>query len=86
MREEAKAFDGSVTKVRRASGAARIVARQLLARLGCAQTELPKESSGAPRWPFGVVGSLAHETGAILCKGGRVQGGLSARPKISRPS
>jgi 4'-phosphopantetheinyl transferase EntD len=34
MREEAKAFDGSVTKVRRASGAARIVARQLLARLG----------------------------------------------------
>lgn len=43
-------------------GAARIVARQLLARLGCAQTELPKESSGAPRWPFGVVGSLAHDS------------------------
>jgi 4'-phosphopantetheinyl transferase EntD len=66
MREETKAFDGSVTKVRRASCAVRIVARQLLAQLGQAQAELPKEPSGAPRWPFGVVGSLAHDSAAAI--------------------
>jgi 4'-phosphopantetheinyl transferase EntD len=60
--EEFKAFEASVTKVRRASGAARIVARQLLARLGYAQTALPKAPSGAPRWPSGVIGSLAHDS------------------------
>jgi 4'-phosphopantetheinyl transferase EntD len=51
----------SVTKVRRASGAARIVARELLARLGHSECAVPKTPSGAPIWPAGVVGSLAHD-------------------------
>ena len=58
--EEAAAFAASVVKVRRASGAARIVARQLLTRLGHPECALPKAASGAPdlaapassaRWP-----------------------------------
>jgi 4'-phosphopantetheinyl transferase EntD len=61
MPEEAPAFAASVVQVRRASGAARIVARQLLARLGHAGCAVPKASSGAPGWPAGVVGSLAHD-------------------------
>jgi 4'-phosphopantetheinyl transferase EntD len=61
MPEEAPAFAASVVQVRRASGAARIVARQLLARLGHAGCALPKAPSGAPVWPAGVVGSLAHD-------------------------
>lgn len=60
--EEAPAFASSVVKVRRASGAARIVARQLLARLGYRQCALPKAPSGAPIWPAGVVGSLTHDS------------------------
>jgi 4'-phosphopantetheinyl transferase EntD len=60
--EEATAFETSVTKVRRASGAARIVARQLLRRVGHAARALPKAKSGAPIWPSGVVGSISHDS------------------------
>ena len=58
--EEQPAFASSVDKVRRASGAARIVARQLMAQLGQPQLAVPKAASGAPIWPSGLVGSLAH--------------------------
>jgi 4'-phosphopantetheinyl transferase EntD len=61
MPGEAEAFAASVVKVRRASGAARIVARGLLARLGYPDWVLPKSPSGAPTWPAEVVGSLAHD-------------------------
>jgi 4'-phosphopantetheinyl transferase EntD len=60
--QEAPAFASSVVKVRRASGAARIVARQLLTRLGCPECALPKAPSGAPIWPASVIGSLAHDS------------------------
>jgi 4'-phosphopantetheinyl transferase EntD len=61
--EEAHAFAGSVTKVRRASGAARTAARELLPLLGQTRRPLPlpKSASGAPTWPDGIVGSLAHD-------------------------
>src|SRR5262245_26274072 len=58
---EARAFAASVAKVRRASGAARIVARELLAQLGHHGCAIPKGPSGAPVWPPGIVGSLAHD-------------------------
>jgi 4'-phosphopantetheinyl transferase EntD len=61
MREEADAFASCVVNVRRASGAARIVARGLLGMLGLPSTALPKSASGAPIWPQGVIGSLAHD-------------------------
>jgi 4'-phosphopantetheinyl transferase EntD len=61
MPDEALSFSSSVVQVRRASGAARIVARDLLGRLGFAPRPLPKARSGAPIWPAGIVGSLAHD-------------------------
>jgi 4'-phosphopantetheinyl transferase EntD len=61
LRDEVTAFATSVVKVRRASGAARIVARQLLARLGYPECPIPRATSGAPVWPGDVVGSLAHD-------------------------
>jgi len=61
MPEEARAFAASVAKARRSSGAARIVARELLCRAGCEPCAVPKASSGAPIWPTGFVGSLAHD-------------------------
>jgi 4'-phosphopantetheinyl transferase EntD len=59
--EEALALSRVVVKRRRASGAARIVARQLLFRIGYPGCSLPNAPSGAPVWPAGVVGSLAHD-------------------------
>ena len=54
-----EAFNSPGPKVRRASGAARIVARELLSR---PRYVLPKGRSGAPIWPRGIVGSLAHDS------------------------
>jgi 4'-phosphopantetheinyl transferase EntD len=62
LASEADAFASSVVQVRRASGAARLVARELLAQLGVAHGALPKARSGAPIWPEGIVGSLAHDS------------------------
>ena len=59
--EEARGISSSVVERRRASGAARIVARQLLGRLGYIECPLPRAPSGAPIWPAGVIGSLAHD-------------------------
>jgi 4'-phosphopantetheinyl transferase EntD len=61
MREEMSAFAASVTAVRRASGASRIVARELLAKYGFPHTPVPKAKSGAPIWPEGVIGSMSHD-------------------------
>jgi 4'-phosphopantetheinyl transferase EntD len=54
-----EAFDSPSLEVRRARGTARIVARKLLSR---PKTVLPKGRSGAPIWPRGIVGSLAHDS------------------------
>ena len=59
--EELNALAGSVVKVRRASGAARIVARKLLLRFGHAERPIPRSTGGKPVWPDGIVGSMAHD-------------------------
>jgi 4'-phosphopantetheinyl transferase EntD len=59
--EEAVHFQNAVPKVRRQSGAARIVARELLSRLDFKDAAITKTSFGAPVWPQGISGSLAHE-------------------------
>jgi 4'-phosphopantetheinyl transferase EntD len=56
---------------RRASASARIVARELLARLDVPQAALPKGATGAPVWPPGVVGSLAHDRTVAVAVVGR---------------
>jgi 4'-phosphopantetheinyl transferase EntD len=60
--EELDAFAGSVIKVLRASGSARIVARTLLPRLGLKPQAVVKSASGLPVWPHGIVGSFAHDS------------------------
>ena len=59
--EERIAFWPSAPKIYRQSGAARIVARHLLGALGFGSLALPRSMSGAPVWPRGVIGSLAHD-------------------------
>jgi 4'-phosphopantetheinyl transferase EntD len=58
---ETTSIKSNVMEVRRASGAARIVARELLAEFGHAEAPVPKHTSGAPIWPAGIVGSMAHD-------------------------
>ena len=69
--EEAPAFERSVVAVRRASGAARLVARDLLRRLGYLEWPIKRSSAGAPIWPEGIRGSLAHDSNyavAAICR------------------
>ena len=61
LAEEAHSIASPLIGVRRASGAARIVGRALLARLGHAACAVPRSPSGAPLWPAGVIGSFAHD-------------------------
>jgi 4'-phosphopantetheinyl transferase EntD len=59
--DEAASIPTQVQATRRASGAVRILGRQLLAQMGIPPCPLPKGPSGAPVWPAGVVGSFAHD-------------------------
>ena len=88
--EESLPMASSVDKVRRASGAARIVARQLLRRLGQPECALPRGSGGAPTWPTGITGSLAHDSSVAVAAVGRcsdVDGiGIDIEPAESLPA
>ncbi|MEP9349212.1 4'-phosphopantetheinyl transferase superfamily protein [Xanthobacter sp. KR7-225] len=56
---------------RRASGAARHLARALLADLGHAGVAIGRRPSGCPVWPEGIVGSLAHDAHMAVAAVGR---------------
>ena len=60
--EELESFASGTAMTRRASGAARIVARELMLRLGYQKSVVPKSVAGMPVWPRGLVGSLAHDS------------------------
>jgi 4'-phosphopantetheinyl transferase EntD len=63
---EARHFQMASEQSQRQSGAARAVARELLSRLGHGGAAIGKATSGAPVWPAGVVGSLAHDDRVAL--------------------
>jgi 4'-phosphopantetheinyl transferase EntD len=64
--EEAASVTSKVDRMRDASGAARYAARGLLNQAGLADAPLLKAASGAPVWPFGVVGSMAHDDAFVV--------------------
>jgi 4'-phosphopantetheinyl transferase EntD len=76
---------------RRASGAARIAARALLADLGAdPAAPLKRGPTGAPIWPDGIVGSLAHDEAfavAVAAWRGRLVGlGVDVEPAEALPA
>lgn len=79
----------ATVKVRRQSGAARIVARELLEQLGLSDVELPRLSNGAPKWPEGIVGSLAHDrqvaVAAVMPSAGSSYVGIDVEPAEPLP-
>jgi 4'-phosphopantetheinyl transferase EntD len=87
--EEAASIASPVIAVRRASGAARIVARQLLAQLGYPRVPLPRGASGAPVWPAGVSGSLAHDDKVAVAALGMQRDfnavGIDVEPAVALP-
>jgi 4'-phosphopantetheinyl transferase EntD len=75
---------------RQASGAARIVARDLLRELGVDAASLPRSPSGAPTWPAGIIGSLAHDddfaVAAVARRGLLVGIGVDVEPAEPLPA
>lgn len=59
--EEARSIPARQPAMRRASGAARWIAHGLLAELGVNDVAIARAPSGAPVWPEGITGSLAHD-------------------------
>lgn len=59
--EEKRSLTALTPARRDASGAARFVARGLLAEIGLPGKAILRSSAGSPVWPAGVVGSLAHD-------------------------
>jgi 4'-phosphopantetheinyl transferase EntD len=82
--EEASSIHAKVPAARRASGAVRILARELLVGMGLAPCPLPKSTSGAPSFPPGLTGSFAHDADfavAALAKRNAVVGlGIDIEP------
>ncbi len=49
----------------------RAAARQALQKLGVQAGSIPMEPNGAPRWPAGIAGSIAHKRGIAIAAVGR---------------
>jgi len=88
--DEAAPLASSVEKVRRQSGAARIVARELLASVGAPGATLARSGSGAPVWPPGIIGSLAHDdemaVAAVMRAGPFRSLGIDIEPALPLPA
>ena len=87
--QEAASIVTSVADMRRASGAARIVARELLAQLGYPNVAVPRGASGEPIWPAGVTGSLAHDDRVAVAAVGLLHDvravGIDVEPAVPLP-
>ncbi|TIN28617.1 MAG: 4'-phosphopantetheinyl transferase superfamily protein [Mesorhizobium sp.] len=59
--EEAHSIPARQPAMRRASGAARWIAHGLLTALGVSDVAILRTPAGAPVWPDGITGSLAHD-------------------------
>lgn len=90
LESESNSIASGLVAVRRASGAARIVARRLLAAIGCPTCALPKGPTGAPSWPAGAIGSLAHDQSvavAAVARAGAFRSiGIDIEPAVPLPA
>jgi 4'-phosphopantetheinyl transferase EntD len=90
LETETKTVTSPVPDKRRASGAARIVGRQLLKELGVPEQAIPKRASGAPLWPEGVTGSFAHDSVVAVAAAGLIRDigaiGIDVEPATPLPA
>ena len=89
MPEEARSIPARQPAMRRASGAARWIAHRLLADIGFDDFALLRTPSGAPGWPDGVTGSLAHDddmaVAAVATVGQIGSLGIDVEPALPLP-
>jgi 4'-phosphopantetheinyl transferase EntD len=89
LQSEIASMPSSLPERRRASGAARLVARQLLGRFGYPSRAIPAGADGAPQWPDGIVGSLAHDeevaVAAVALQRGVATLGIDVEPAEPLP-
>jgi 4'-phosphopantetheinyl transferase EntD len=75
---------------RREFGTVRYCARMALRQLGVPAVPILPDGDRAPRWPFGVVGSMTHCAGyraAVVARAGELRGvGIDAEPHASLPA
>jgi 4'-phosphopantetheinyl transferase EntD len=87
--EEAHSIPARQPAMRRASGAARWIAHRLLADIGINNVAIPRAPSGAPVWPEGIIGSLAHDddmaVAAVAPVGRIVSIGIDVEPAQPLP-
>ena len=87
--EEARSIPARQPAMRRASGAARWIAHRLLADIGITDVAIMRAPSGAPVWPDGIIGSLAHDddmaVAAVAPVGGIVSLGIDVEPAEPLP-
>ena len=63
---------------RRASGAARLLAAHMFARLGLDDAKVGRAVGGAPAWPTGLIGSIAHDETTAIVAFARAGGAIKA--------
>lgn len=87
--EEAKALAALQRERQQASGAARVLARELLAEFGAPPCAIGRDAEGVPLWPPGFAGSLAHDRShalAALARVGKVTAlGVDLEPAAPLP-
>ena len=87
--EEARSIPARQPAMRRASGAARWIAHRLLADIGITDVAIMRAPSGAPVWPDGIIGSLAHDddmaVAAVAPFGDIVSLGIDVEPAQPLP-
>lgn len=86
---EAQGLERAVSRVRRASGAGRDLARTLCAQFGAPVTDIPRSSQRYPVWPAGLVGSITHDdefAAAVVCPSATLRGiGIDIEPAENLP-
>ena len=87
--EEARSIPARQPAMRRASGAVRWIAHRLLADIGITDVAIMRAPSGAPVWPDGIIGSLAHDddmaVAVVAPVGGIVSLGIDVEPAEPLP-
>ncbi len=87
--EEARSLPARQPAMRCASGAARWIAHGLLAEFCVNDTAVLRAPSGAPVWPEGITGSLAHDNEmavAAIAPVGRIASlGIDVEPALALP-
>jgi 4'-phosphopantetheinyl transferase EntD len=74
---EARGLERAVSRVRRASGAGRDLARTLCGQFGVPVADIPRSSRHDPVWPTGLLGSITHDNefaAVVVCRSATLQG------------